>query len=78
MANPAYETFKKESELIAELSRIVELQIYGEMDWVRTRAYWKARLPELLEHSDELAEALTDALSNAAIKGSPYDWKRKS
>jgi len=78
MASPTYEEFKKNSELIAELSNVVQSQVYGEMDWVRARTYWKTRLPELLEHADELAEALTYALASAALKPSRFDWKRRA
>jgi len=76
MAKPTFEEIKKQSELIAELSDAVRHQVYGEMDCVRARTYWKTRLPELLENADELAEALTYALDNAALKRSRFDWKR--
>jgi len=73
MAKLSYEEIEKQSELIAELSAAVRSQIFGEMDWVRARTYWKTRLPELMEHSSELAEALACTLNNAALK--PH-WKR--
>jgi len=75
MTKPTFEEFKKKSELIAELSNVVRHQVYGEMDWVRARTYWKTRLPELLENADELAEALTYALDKAALKPHPFDRK---
>jgi len=78
MTKPTYEEVKKQSELIAELCDAVKSQVYGEMDGIRARTYWKARIPELLEHADELAEALTYALNNAALRPSRYDWKRRA
>jgi len=71
MAKPTLEEVKKQSALIAELSGVVRSQVQGEMDCVRARTYWKTRLPELLEHADELAEALTYALDKAAARR-PY------
>jgi len=71
------EVIKRQSEFIAELSDVVRHQVYGEMDCVRARTYWKTRLPELLAHADELAEALTYALDNAAFKPHPFDRKRR-
>jgi len=76
MATPTYEEVKKKSELISELSGVVNHQAYGLMDWVRARTYWKTRLPELLENADELAEALTYALDRAGIKGHPLDRRQ--
>jgi len=66
MKHPTREEMKRQSELIAELSHVVNHQVHGLMDWVRARTYWKSRLPELLQNADELAEALTYALNRAA------------
>jgi len=63
MASPDYDKNKQEAELIEELSRVVKHQIYGRMDWVRARAYWRTRLPHL--DTELLAEALTYALIEA-------------
>jgi len=71
MAILNYEESKKQSELIAELSQVVRQQVHGTMDWVRARTYWKSRLPELLQNTDELAEALTYALDRAASSSLP-------
>jgi len=65
------------AEIIEELDHVVVQQVYGDMDWVRSRAYWKYRLPELMEHTEELAEALTYALNQAALKDHPFDPARK-
>jgi len=68
MTKYTYEEMRQESELVAELSNAVRHQIYGEMDWFRALRYWEKRIPELLEHSNELAEALTYALDRAASR----------
>jgi len=62
MAKRTVEEAEKQSKLISELTRIVDGQVKGDIDWVSARAYWKKRMPELLEHPNELAEALALAL----------------
>jgi len=61
---PSFQQTKEKAELIQELTTIVAQQIRGDMDWVRSRAYWEARLPQL--DPALLAEALTYALQRAA------------
>lgn len=62
---PSFQQAQEKAELIQELTTVVEQQIRGDMDWVRSRAYWEARLSQL--DSALLAEALTYALHRAAI-----------
>lgn len=60
------ESFKKaesKAQIINELTKIVKQQLSGEMDWVRARAYWDSRLPEITP--DLLAEALSYAIYSA-------------
>jgi len=68
MTKYTWEELRKESELVSELSNAVRCQIYGEMDCFRTLRYWEKRIPELQEHPNELAEALTYALDKAASR----------
>jgi phosphoserine phosphatase len=52
---------KDKAQLISELTKVVGMQLSGEMDFVRARAYWESRLPDLpLEF---LAEALSYAIT---------------
>jgi len=73
MTKYTYEETRKSSELVAELSKAVKSQLYGDMDWVRARTFWKKRLPEMLDQPDELAEALTYTLYAASLS---RDWRR--
>jgi len=68
MAKRTAEEDEKQSKLISDLTRFVHGQVHGDIDWVSARTYWKKRIPELLEHPDELAEALTRALDKAASR----------
>ena len=57
--------FKKAEQramLVEELRQKIKSQLDGRMDFVRARAYWSARLPEL--DTALLAEALAYALDN--------------
>lgn len=60
MSNPSYDQAVEKSKTINELHKAVRQQLSGDMDWVRTRAFWESRLPDL--NPEHLAEALTTAI----------------
>lgn len=64
--NQHFENELKKAELIKELREKVEAAINGDMDWVRSRAYWAARLVDI--DTALLAEALAYALDRAHAK----------
>jgi len=59
-----FEKNQKDAEMVQALIRAVDDQVYGDMDWIRARAYWKTLLPMIVADfsTDVLAEALADAL----------------
>jgi len=64
MCNSLYEREEKQAALIKELRLAITAQLTGEMDWVRTRAFWAARLPGI--PSEVLAESLAAAIAKGA------------
>lgn len=63
MDNP-YQVNLKKAGQTADLYDAVRKQLNGNMDMVRTRAYWETVLPDV--EPAQLAEALTWALHDAA------------
>ncbi|QKN82202.1 hypothetical protein [Scandinavium goeteborgense] len=61
MVKLSREEAKEKAEMISELTKVVGMQLSGEMDFVRSRAYWEFRLPDLPR--EYLAEALSYALA---------------
>jgi len=51
---------EKENRSVQHLKFTMEGQACGNVDWVRTRAYWTSKLPTL--GIDVLARALTEGL----------------
>ncbi|OQS32813.1 hypothetical protein B0T45_21155 [Chromobacterium haemolyticum] len=66
----SHEEAKAKAELIDELTRAVRLQVGGDIDGIRARAYWEARLPEV--RLECLAEALTTVLTR--LRPRHGDW----
>lgn len=64
--NSDYEKQKEKAELTKELQDAIEAQITGRMDWVRARAYWEARLPQI--ETSQLAEALALILTSRFVR----------
>ncbi|HAT1683149.1 TPA: hypothetical protein I8Y21_003873 [Klebsiella oxytoca] len=64
MNEDAHRKEEEKAALIKDLRSAIKAQLSGEMDWVRTRAFWAARLPGIPH--DILAEALTATINYGA------------
>lgn len=70
MVSP-FEVCLEKSALIDEMRGVVQACVSGEMDWVRSRAYWDARLPTV--DPALLAEVLSYVLHRAAVSAVPLN-----
>lgn len=72
--NPSKEEAEKKAALLSELTDAIEQQLSGDMDEVRTRAYWDWRLPAV--PTEYLAEALSRAISRNARRIRQGDYRQ--